>query len=376
MHWLVRRNEKETLHLPAVCFIVKLFEERNMKRFNKGLFTDLVKGLTAIEKPINDSQAKEGLALGLELLKRSNDPNYNLYKFLDCGHTALLQATHVRRNHFDCKTCLHERNVQRFFKSGDFLLFWTKTSYYKVLRECGHIVDCSVNNAVDLRGSCSLCFEEKLQKCADSNGYEYLGIDSGRIRKIRFKSCGHEKALAHSQIVKGNAVCRICQEDNYKKQAETVGLEFITRTKDSYANYILPCGCNKELRVDHAADGSWICDEHNESHYSKPSLVYLLEIRKDAFSWLKLGFAKNLELRTNGYGLRDADIVSVKTVPFETGRTAMLFEKKLHAELKVHRLSKNLMKTFHTFSGHTECYPVDVKDLIISELNKLENCSE
>lgn len=341
-------------------------------KFNKGLFTNLIDGIKTIDKPINQSQANEASLVGLVLLKRSNNPNYNLYRFVECGHTAYMQPTHVRRNNIECKTCLLERNTQKLAISNDQLLFWIKPSTYKVLRGCGHIVDTNVVNIREDREKCSLCFEENLHKVSIDYGYTYLGVSNGSYRKIQFNECGHQKVLHQSQILLGNAVCRICHEDKYKTQAEEKGLILLHRTQDRYAEYKLPCGCTKELRLDHVADGSWLCDIHNDTHYSKPSLVYLLEITKGDFTWLKLGFAKNLELRTNGYGLKDASISSLKTIPFATGREAMLFEKNLHAKFKKYKLSKELMKSYHTFSGYTECYPVQLMDVILAELQQLE----
>lgn len=338
-------------------------------KFNKGLFTDLVEGIKTIDKPVNQSQLEEAKLVGLELLKRSNNPNYNFYKFTECNHTAFLQPTHVRRNNFECKTCQHEKVVNLAYVSDDQILFRTKPNTYMVLRKCGHIVETATANLGTTRQRCSLCFEDSLKDSAERHGYVYIGSEGGSYRKIMFKGCQHEKIVQFSQIVKGNAVCRECQELEYKKQAEQNGLVLLSRTKDRYAVYKLPCGCQKELRIDHVAGDSWICDVHNESHYTKPSMVYLLEIVKDGFSWLKLGFAKNLELRTNGYGLKDSTVAYVKTVPFETGRKAMLFEKALHSKLKEKRLAKDFMKKYHTFSGHTECYPIELKELLITYLD-------
>lgn len=335
-------------------------------KFNKGLFTDLVEGIKTIDKPVNQSQLEEAKLVGLELLKRSNNPNYNFYKFTECSHTAFLQPTHVRRNNFECKTCQHEKVVNLASVSDDQILFRTKPNTYMVLRKCGHIVETATVNLGTTRQRCSLCFEDSLKDSAEKHGYVYIGSEGGSYRKIRFNGCQHEKIVQFSQIVKGNAVCRECQELEYKKQAEQNGLVLLSRTKDCYAVYKLPCGCQKELRIDHVAGDSWICDVHSESYYTKPSMVYLLEIVKDGFPWLKLGFAKNLELRTNGYGLKDSTVAYVKTVPFETGRKAMLFEKALHSKLKEKRLAKDFMKKYHTFSGHTECYPVELKELLIA----------
>ncbi len=344
-------------------------EYKIYSKFNKGLFVNLIKGIKTIDKPLNESQVKEAKEVGIELLKRSSSANYNLYKFTKCGHTAFLQPTHVRRNNIDCKTCQLEKMVDLAHISNDQLLFRVKSDAYKILRKCGHIVEsfsCSMKNQ---RLQCRLCFEESLKERADENNYTYLGAEGSGYRKIKFKSCGHYKSVHFSQINKGNVVCRECQDIGYRKKAKENGLHLIERTKNMYAVYKLPCGCNKELRIDHASDGSWICDIHDDSHYSKPSMLYLLEIEKDGFSWLKLGFAKNLEIRTANYGLKSSTIKYVKTIPFETGRKAIIFEKALHSELKESKLSKHVMKNYHTNNGHTECYPVHMKDLIVSKMD-------
>ncbi len=345
--------------------------------FQLGFFSWLVNPSIKADKvkQINQTHRLEAAQNGLELLSRSNSINYNLYRHLNCNHTAFYQSTHVRRGNIQCKTCLLFKYANEASNNKHTLLHITKKSKQLYLKPCGHTIEASPQNIRKSSSTkCLECFEENLTAVATVNGYIYKGAaEVGSVyRLIEFKSCGHEKVLQHSQIIKGNAVCRICESIQRKELSASCGLIELNEVGDRYFEYKLPCGHFKTLRADHAIAGSYTCDYCGDSHYQRPSNLYLFEFHNEKFSWLKLGFSSNLYLRKNNYGLPpDVECELVIKVPFDTGREAMLIEKALHKNLKDFRLNKELMKTYHTNNGYSECYDILMKAEIIKKIREV-----
>ena len=345
-----------------------------LKPFNKGLFTDVVSGLFAVQKPITDKQQAEARNCNLTVLSKSTDPNLNLYKFNSCGHTAFLQPTHVRRKNVSCKTCFWNKLVNTVHSNNEHLLFYVGDGKFRIVRKCEHIVDSYRHFERGGIEQCSLCFEESLILAAAKNNYTYIKDCGAGYREIVFKTCGHTKVLHQSQIFKGNAVCRICQEEGYRVAAEKSGLRVLTTGArgERYRDYELPCGCVKSLRLDHAADGSWLCEVCDDTHYNKPSSVYLLEISTANFSWLKLGYAKNVHVRSVNYQLvKQASVNTLRILETKTGSIAKQIELNLHNKYKDDRLNKNFMRKYHLGNGFSECYPIELKENLLREFECL-----
>ena len=166
----------------------------------------------------------------------------------------------------------------------------------------------------------------------------------------------------HSQIFKGNIVCRICEAETRKQLASENGLTELYEIGNRYFNYILPCGHEKVLRVDHAIDGSFSCDQCGDSYYQRPSNIYLFEFNYQGFSWLKFGFSSNINLRKANYGLPKGVLSElIIQAPFDKGRDAMLKEKAIHRKMRKYRLDKNFMKEYHVNNGFSECYDILAK---------------
>lgn len=138
--------------------------------------------------------------------------------------------------------------------------------------------------------------------------------------------------------------------------------------------YSLPCGCNKILRADHAEQGVWQCHNCTDNYYTLPSSLYLLEITYNGFTWLKLGFAKNIDVRVRSYGLPMGSRVSVLlSIPFDRGYECMCLEKEIHKEYKDWRLPPVNMKEYHRFNGQTECYTIVMKQILMLRLRRVNN---
>lgn len=334
------------------------------------VFSNLVNGIHEVNTPINEKHRIEAEQVGLSLLFRSTDPNMNFYKFKSCKHTAFMQPTHVRRNSFKCNQCLFNRLVSECHESSSQLLFNLYNSKYKILLKCNHVVDRYSSAFNEVVGEkCKQCFDEALNAACKQNGYILLGHEGSTNRKIKFVKCKHEKVVVTSQLFIGNVVCRECIDEEYNQAFLNQGLTVVEHLSDyRYKLFKLPCGCEKKLRVDHAVDGSYLCSNCSDSHYTKPSYVYLLKIEHEGFTWLKLGFAKNINLRKNGYGLiENCNVSVICSTDFLKGHDAMTFEKSLHSKYKASKLDSKFMKNYHTFSGHTECYPVSMEATLTEE---------
>lgn len=345
----------------------------NYKRlgiFNSGLITNLTNDIFPVTKVISDKQILEATQNGLELLSKSNNPNYNLYKFISCNHTAFLQPTHIRRKSFRCETCYLNNLSQTANSFGEMFVCRSGGTKQRIIRACGHMFDTHhAHKRKHETLKCSACFEDALSKFAHCNNYEVVSFTGNSWKEVRL-GCGHLKSAHISQIIKGNIICRLCSDLAHLQIIEENGLKLLSKNPNRYNEYLLPCGCKKIIRKDHAEDASWLCATCDDTHYNKPSNVYLLEIKSKGFSWLKLGFAKDVDLRIRNYGLvKDSEVKVLFKSKFNNGYNAMKFEKSLHKKYKSFRLNPKFMENYHTFNGHTECYKLDVKEELLREIS-------
>jgi hypothetical protein len=129
----------------------------------------------------------------------------------------------------------------------------------------------------------------------------------------------------------------------------------------------------QEMQTGNMRMGAFNCQTCEETSRTLPSNVYLLHIKVDSDEWLKLGYAKLVELRTSQYGLPEgADVTTVKCLPFATGNEAHAVESKIHSRHKRERLPRKYMEQFHSRSGSEECYPVTMLDTLLAELEALK----
>jgi hypothetical protein len=334
---------------------------------------------------MQEKHIKEAEDAGLKYVGKATNNNAN-YRQYECenGHKIDLQVQHVRRNNWRCKYCFEDKLKQQAQSIGYELLGPSELgSEYRLYRkDCGCVEDLrhnSVASTKDKRNTnqvtCKICYRRNMQKCADESNIT-LFEDVGRYDiKIRFNACGHYKYAKKSQVFRKNLVCRVCQEESYTKEAALAGLKYVGFSSEgsNYREYKLPCGCVRSIRIDHARDGSYSCYVHDDSHYVKPSSVYLLKITNDENSWLKLGYSKNIRVRVSNYGVGNSVVELVKTLDFDTGANAMLFERALHKKYKQFRLNKKEMEKFHRSNGHTECYPLSMIDILVKEMEIKED---
>lgn len=305
--------------------------------------------------------------------------NYKLYRFNACGHEQFCQPTHVRRNNIKCNTCFNEELKNQTESFGYELLCKVRGSIYKTrAKDCGHEFEMYLGSIRARRTDrCPVCYEEKIAEECKDFGLEMIGPTTthlGQYRKYKFVSCGHTIDTAPEAIRDNRFECKPCIEAEFLSLIEPQGLKVLPKkSSNGYRWFSLPCGCEKEIRMEHARNGNWICGNCDDSYYTKDSNLYLVQYELDGFSWLKFGFARNLELRFNSYGVSSSAKKNLLiAVPISSGYEALKVEKEIHSEFKKDRLDKNLMMKYHKHNGHTECYPTSVSDKLIQRIKEVK----
>jgi len=330
-----------------------------------------------------NKQEQEAEDIGLVLVHKADKSfgksyqNYNLYRFKSCNHEQYFQPTHVRRNNIVCQQC-RELRIQEEAK-GTGLEYIAKAdnnnSDFRKYRftACGHESDMRVGNVKKrVTPLCSVCFEDNLKVEANNQNLTYLGKSdlNGTYRRYQFNSCGHIKDIAAPCVSVGRFECKDCIEEDKIKLCEENDLVVISK-EDRYWLFRLPCGHEKKLRVDHAIDDSWKCSECGDSHYTKPSFIYLYHFSCTDFEWLKLGYSRNLSIRKANYKIpKDCKSELLFSKAVNTGYEALLIERSIHEKFKHLRLCKKFMTTYMQSNGHTECYPISAYDELMKELNE------
>jgi len=359
----------------------------NYKRLKTtgSLFTELLPN-SIVHKHFREGCKASMLLLGVST---NGDANYKQYMCITCGYICDLQPTHIRRNSVRCTICLDADYSARGNNSGFTFVSLTDDSDYRLYRRgaCGHILKLRVqavgkrikrNSGEDSGQSCIVCYEEKLVADAEKIDMTYLGAalhNKGVFRHYLFNSCGHKRDVNAACVGRGAVVCQDCVVDKYKSEASAVGLIYngaATDRPDIKRNYIMECGHNKDIRMDHVRHGSWTCTDCGDTHYTKPSKVYLLKITSPEFSWLKLGYAKDIDIRSSSYGLPKGSVVdTLFSMDVITGLAALHIEKKLHSEFKRFRINAKTMKKYHKYNGFTECYNTDIQEDLVQALNNI-----
>jgi hypothetical protein len=274
------------------------------------------------EFPHHFEEAKE---IGAVLLERSAKHGYGVYR-LQCGHEGVFRYSHVRDKNITCQVCRDEEVAFRAMYVGLILNF----------------------------------------------GKE---VELGRNYRNYTFDCGHSRDLRTEHVANGNFKCKICQELKNKEEAEKHDLVLLGKSSNSdpnYRSYLLSCGCVRDIKVGAASLGIWACRACNAGYVKRPSNIYLIRFKTETFSWLKLGFSHSVESRIREYKLTTpflSEILFLREI--NSGQDAFLLEKRVHKNLKSHRLPKDMMRKFHSKSGYTECYEDGFEDIIIQEIKEV-----
>ena len=329
---------------------------------------------------LNKLAESQGLELvSMDIVRHGNE---RLYK-RPCGHTEIKSHNYLEKHKIvDCQECLNESIRANLQKQN-----LTMVKRVRV----GSLISCNVcNNTWAVRNdtaskgspTCEVCFDKELEEDAKAVGFTYLKdrvpVRSSAPSKTTLSrwyscnKCGHIDTFQHSGMRKGNVRCSSCYVTRLQAEATKEGMTYLGHVKGMMHNYQLPCGCFRLIQPFAVQKGVWACKVHDDTFYHRPNGVYLLQLTHEDKSWLKLGFAKNMQIRTKGYGLLEGTECSLLFYrSLSTGYEAMDIEKSIHREMTNYKLDSKEMKMYMTSTGHTECYPMEVKDELLSRLERL-----
>lgn len=251
------------------------------------------------------------------------DSNFRLYKYLSCGHIHELRTANFRNSsekgkdaHW-CRSCHLEKMYQDAKAVGLILLSQSnlsaKNRWYLYQAECGHTLERRADQIVVGDWRCQACIDSKLTSEASVAGLNLIGKGKDKaFRTYQFKDCGHVKEISTGSVRNKSFHCEICFWDEKFETLKDRGVEMIgpITSGDTRPFKFIKCGHIKEMSLQQALDGSIVCHECEDTWYTLPSNLYLLQISVGDEAWLKLGVAKVLETRVKQYGLPNVAIIN------------------------------------------------------------------
>jgi hypothetical protein len=300
---------------------------------------------------------------------------------LTCGHIESKTQQQIVTNTLSCVTCKKEeaKLAKASVKKG-WILAGPPVEHkksngkpnhnYKRFRNavCGHFRDISRNTIYhpEYVPRCYICIQNTRESEANEKGFVLLGLgqkkDYGRYQCIE---CKYEKELQYHTMRHFHPVCDKCFRRQLAKDAQKIGWTYKRDSKKMgygwYAHNV--CGNEQEISYSSIKKCNVNCQSCQESSRTKPSNLYLLRIEvKGMMAWLKLGYACDISLRVTQYGLPDNHIVSpIQIRPVATGNEAHALEQLIRKKFESARLPKEQMYIFHTKSGASECYPLELQ---------------
>lgn len=159
---------------------------------------------------------KEAGIRGLELISHEYSiKTLKLYKFKNCGHTQLIQPGHVRNGNFLCKTCRNIQQTDLLLSNGLQIIDEQPTDNpnYKLFKflNCGHTKVATLGSAKDNEISCKDCQIVKIRERSSSNDFEFIRRCPDDYRYAFYKlKCGHERRAQIGNANRGICSCNIC----------------------------------------------------------------------------------------------------------------------------------------------------------------------
>ena len=207
---------------------------------------------------------------------------------------------------------------------------------------------------------------QKHQKEAAAIGISLLGpSDLGRKYRTYSLPCGHRVDLVTSNVRRGNSKCPTCQSEKLQGEAAAHGLTLVQENGGTKLPnvYRMPCcGTSQKIFAGHVRAGSYKCRSCNESHWDKPSNIYILTIKTKNASFCKLGYASSIPARISQIGAQGTVEVFFEA-PFASGRDAQEVEQACHKLYSESNLSpaplRKLLK-----SGFSERYPLKLAETL------------
>ena len=223
---------------------------------------------------------------------------------------------------------------------------------YHVALECRICQGLNLAKAFTLKvcqPECKVCQFERRQAEAQSVGLAYLGRDPDdpHYGRYRVAECGHEIRRQFEfikRVVEGTTGvrCEICHRAREEEEAQARGWRLVGPDPDGDHNYRLyvhedGCGATQRIARINMQTGRFACGTCGDVWSAEPSALYLMRFsHPDRRPVAKLGMSRDPDSRIrHQLGLPDhVEARILRIVPMETGRAALIVEKRLHGELR------------------------------------------
>lgn len=256
-------------------------------------------------------------------------------------------------------------------------------------KECGHLQNIGIRNVRIGEFKCRACLEIKISKEAENVGLTFISksntseldvkCTARKYNLYKLNKCGHYQNIHVQQVRDDSFKCKICNLEQQVKEAKDCDLTFIRKTEESFGkNYkdynfyqFNKCEHVQNIRIFEVRHKLFECRECAGLRSQRSSNIYIFKITCKNFSWLKLGFAHDLDFRKSRYDLPDgSEIQLLYCKNIAKGELARSIEQRVHDRLEQSKLDRTLMLQYMRKSGFTECYPLGMFDTIIKELNE------
>ena len=263
---------------------------------------------------------------------------------------------------------------------------------YHVALECLTCETLNLTLAFTLRKCrpvCKGCQFERRQEEAQSVGLAYLGRDADdpHYGRYRVADCGHEVRRQFElikRVVEGTTGvrCEVCHRAREEAEARARGWRLVGPDPDGEPNYRVYAhedGCGETQRIARAnmQTGRFSCETCGDVWPAEPSALYLMRfLPPGRRPVVKLGMSRDPESRMrHQLGLPDhVEARILRTVPMETGRAALIAEKRLHGELR--RNYPEAVVPPEEFRDYlrvvSEIYDIALEPVILEMLDRVE----
>ncbi|MBT2151372.1 GIY-YIG nuclease family protein [Pseudoalteromonas tetraodonis] len=320
---------------------------------------------------------------GLSFLNKDKVRRYhNIYEFKSCGHKQSIRNDKVKSGVFSCNTCeINKLKNEAKIVGLEYIDNCPKagSKIYKFI-DCGHQQEIRISRVRENVFKCNECHQSKLKAEASNSNLTLIGQGkNAHYRIYSFNGCGHQQEIRVDKVRGSNVRCQVCQTDKVDKEAFKVGLKVISNGKTPhYRLYeFIQCGHQQEIKVGHVRDNLFLCNMCEESAWTQESGVYIFEIIKGDYAWLKIGVAKNTKNRISQYGLcEDSTVNEIAYHKISSGREARELEKEIHKLMSKYSLPSNKMKKFMPLGGFSECFDIKGKSLALSKIESIQSKNE
>ena len=263
---------------------------------------------------------------------------------------------------------------------------------YHVALECRICGTLNLARAFTLkkcRPVCKGCQFQARQEEAQSVGLVYLGRDPDdpHYGRYRVTDCGHEirRQFEFIKRVAAGATgvrCEVCHRAREEEEARARGWRLVGPDPEgnpAYRLYVHEDGCGAVQRIarGNMQTGRFACEGCGNVWSAEPSALYLMRFAApDRRAVLKLGMSRDPDSRMRyQLGLPDHVEASIlRIVPMETGRAALIAEKRLHGKLR--RQYPEAVVPPEAFADYlnivSEIYDIALEPVILRMLDRVE----